>query len=180
MYISNIEYYLPSKFESNFKLQKKFKVSKKFINQKIGIKKRFFLSENLKSSDMCIEAFKKLEKKNHNLNQKIDCIVVITQNPDFQIPHTSAVVHSKLNLSDKVACFDLSLGCSGYPYGLSIISSFMKLNKFKKGLLFTSDPYSKIIDKNDKNTRLIFSDAATVTLIERKKKKSASIQNSFM
>jgi 3-oxoacyl-[acyl-carrier-protein] synthase-3 len=41
----------------------------------------------------------------------------------------------------------------------------MQLNGFKKGLLFTSDPYSKIIDKNDKNTFLLFGDAATVTLI---------------
>ncbi len=35
----------------------------------------------------------------------------------------------------------------------------------KKGLLFTSDQYSDITDEDDKNTALLFGDAATVTLI---------------
>jgi 3-oxoacyl-[acyl-carrier-protein] synthase-3 len=33
------------------------------------------------------------------------------------------------------------------------------------GLLFTADPYSKIVDPEDKNTSLLFGDAATVTLL---------------
>jgi 3-oxoacyl-[acyl-carrier-protein] synthase III len=35
----------------------------------------------------------------------------------------------------------------------------------KQGLLFTADPYSPIIDESDKNTSLLFGDAATVTWI---------------
>ena len=41
----------------------------------------------------------------------------------------------------------------------------MKCNNMTKGILFTSDPYSKIIDPDDKNTSLLFGDAATATLI---------------
>ncbi len=41
----------------------------------------------------------------------------------------------------------------------------MAANGFKKGLLFTSDPYSKIVDPEDKNTSMLFGDAATVTLL---------------
>jgi len=95
----------------------------------------------------------------------IDALIVVTQNPDVNLPHTSAIVHGKLSLPAKCACFDVSLGCSGYVYGLSIISSFLRENSLRTGLLFTSDPYSKIIDRNDKNTALLFGDAASVTLI---------------
>jgi len=35
----------------------------------------------------------------------------------------------------------------------------------KKGLLFTSDQYSGIVDEDDKNTALLFGDASTVTLV---------------
>ncbi len=90
---------------------------------------------------------------------------MVTQNPDFNIPHTSAIVHGKLDLPQECACFDISLGCSGYVYGLSNIISFMKNNDLKNGLLFTADPYSEIVDKEDKNTALLFGDGATVTYI---------------
>ena len=43
----------------------------------------------------------------------------------------------------------------------------MQSNNLKNGLLFTSDPYSDIIDHDDKNTDLIFGDGATVTFISQ-------------
>jgi len=41
----------------------------------------------------------------------------------------------------------------------------MESNKLKKGLLFTADPYSKIINYEDKSTSLLFGDGATVSLL---------------
>src|SRR6185437_8879749 len=96
--------------------------------------------------------------------EDVDCLIVCTQNPDAAgLPHTSAIVHRKLGLKHDVACFDISLGCSGYVYGLSIIYSFMRTNGMRCGLLFTADPYSRIIDPEDWDTELLFGDAATVT-----------------
>jgi len=95
---------------------------------------------------------------------QIDCVVVVTQNPDGRgLPHTSAVVHRKLGLRRNCACFDISLGCSGYVYGLSVIRAFMDQNGLSHGLLFTADPYSKIVNEEDRSTALLFGDAATVT-----------------
>jgi len=99
--------------------------------------------------------------------EAVDCLIVCTQNPDGSgLPHTSAVVHGKLGLPQECACFDIALGCSGYVYGLSIIKAFMRDNGMATGLLFTADPYSKIIDPQDKSTVLLFGDAATASLIE--------------
>ena len=44
----------------------------------------------------------------------------------------------------------------------------MEANELKNGLLFTADPYSKIIDPMDKNTVLLFGDAATVYSLDRR------------
>jgi 3-oxoacyl-[acyl-carrier-protein] synthase-3 len=41
----------------------------------------------------------------------------------------------------------------------------MQGNQMKCGLLFTADPYSKVINPNDRNTSLLFGDGATCTLI---------------
>ena len=163
--ITEIASYLPKKRISNYDKKEKFNIDDNFIEKKIGVKYHTIKEENEKASDLCVKAFKNLQEKMYIDKSKIDCLIVVTQNPDYNIPHTSAIVHGKLELLQNCACFDISLGCSGYVYGLSIIISFMKYNNLKNGLLFTADPYSEIIDYNDKNTDLLFGDGATVTYI---------------
>jgi 3-oxoacyl-[acyl-carrier-protein] synthase-3 len=43
----------------------------------------------------------------------------------------------------------------------------MEANAIEKGLLVTADPYSKVIDEADRNTALLFGDAAAATLLSR-------------
>ena len=163
--IKEIASYLPENKISNYDKKVKFDMDDDFIENKIGVKYHTIKEKDEKASDLCVKAFYNLIKKNDIDKTQIDCCIVVTQNPDFNIPHTSAIVHDKLNLYQDCACFDISLGCSGYIYGLSTILSFMQSNNLKNGLLFTSDQYSDIIDNNDKNTDLIFGDGATVTYI---------------
>lgn len=163
--IEEIATYLPQKKVSNYDKKDKFNLTDEFIEDKLGIKSHTLKEDNESSSDLCVKAFENLlKKKNLDINE-IECCIVVTQNPDYNIPHTSAIVHSKLNLNEDCACFDISLGCSGFVYSLANIISFMSMHGFKKGLLFTSDQYSQIIDKSDKNTDVIFGDASAVTLI---------------
>ena len=163
--IEAIASYIPLRKESNYDLKSKFEVDDTFIENKIGVKTRARKEESEKASDLCVKAFANLQQAQTLDLDTITCCIVVTQNPDHNIPHTSAIVHGKLGLPQTCAAFDISLGCSGYVYGLSNIIAFMQSNGMKKGLLFTADPYSEIIDSDDKNTALLFGDAATVTLI---------------
>jgi 3-oxoacyl-[acyl-carrier-protein] synthase III len=146
--------------------KEEFDITDEFISKKLGIHSVSIKLESQETSDLCVNAYEMLQgKEGKNINE-VDCIVVCTQNPDGNgIPHTSAIVHEKLNLSERCACFDISLGCSGYVYSLSVISSFMEANSLRRGLLFTCDPYSKIVDPADRNTALLFGDGATVTAL---------------
>ena len=164
--ITHIGTYLPENRVSNLELTEKFEIDENFIREKIGVVQRSLKSPDEKASDLCIKAFEDLLNKADFSKDEVECCVVVTQNPDMNIPHTSAIVHGALNLPETCACFDISLGCSGYVYGLSIVTAFMQANSLKKALLFTADPYSDIIDPNDKNTVLIFGDGATVTLLQ--------------
>jgi len=164
--ITSIGTYLPKKRESNLKLLEKFDTDENFVVNKIGVVQRAQKSAEEKTSDLCLKAFEDLRTKNDFSIDEIQCCVVVTQNPDMNIPHTSAIVHGALGLPEDCACFDISLGCSGYVYGVSVLTAFMQANGFNKGLLFTADPYSEIINPDDKNTALIFGDGATVSLLE--------------
>lgn len=164
--INNIASYIPANRESNFNRKDDFGIDDDFIINKLGVERVSRKSADEDTADLCLSAFVALKAKvNDDLNN-IDCLVVCTQNPEGKgIPHTSAVVHGKLDFSDDCACFDLSLGCSGYVYTLSVVKAFMEANGLEKGLVFTADPYSKIINPKDKNTALLFGDAATVTFL---------------
>lgn len=135
------------------------------LEQKIGVRQIARRTDE-DTSDLAVVSVKDLQKRHPFDAEKIECLVVVTQNPDgFGLPHTAAIVHDKLGLPETCAAFDISLGCSGFVYGLSIITSFMEQNGMAAGILITSDPYSKVVDHDDRNTSLLFGDGAAATLV---------------
>jgi 3-oxoacyl-[acyl-carrier-protein] synthase-3 len=163
--ITEIGSYIPDKRISNIERKAQFDTDEDFIFNKIGISKVAVKEVDEDTSHLAVRAFLNLEKKIPINRSEIEVAILITQNPDSNIPHTSALIHAALDLPETCACFDISLGCSGFVYGLSVIKSFMEANGMKKGFLFTSDPYSKIVDPKDKNTALLFGDAASATYL---------------
>jgi len=163
--IEEIASYIPAGRIDNYERKERFGIENAFIDQKLGVHKIARKDDDEDVSDLCVKAYERLQKKVELHEEGIDVLIVITQNPDTNIPHSSAIVHGKLDLDERCACFDISLGCSGFPYGLSVMASLMRSNDFQRGLLFTADPYSKIIDDDDRDTSLLFGDAATVTLV---------------
>ncbi len=163
--ITEIGSYIPTRRLSNYARTDQFGITNDFIDEKIGVRHISIKDADEDSSDLAIKAFENLTKKIDIKHEEVDALVVVTQNPDYNIPQTSAMLHGELGFNDNCAAFDISLGCSGYVYALSIILGFMKENHLRKGLLFTSDPYSKIVDHTDKNTSLLFGDGAAVTYI---------------
>jgi len=143
-----------------------FGVNEEFLLKKTGYPTLARKVDSQETSELAELAVRDLLKVHPLQLSDVGLLVVVTQNPDgFGLPHTSAVLHGKLGLPTAVAAFDISLGCSGWVYGLSVVKSFMQANSIPWGLLVTADPYSKVIDTRDKNTALLFGDAATATLL---------------
>ena len=165
--IKQISSYVPAKRISNFSRQTDFNIDGSFILDKLGVEHVSRKADDEETSDLCIKAWKGLQQKISVEVQDIECLIVCTQTPDgYGIPQTSSVVHGKLDMPYGCAVFDVSLGCSGYVYCLSVMKGFMETNNFKTGVLFTAESYSRIIDNNDKGTALLFGDAATATLLK--------------
>jgi 3-oxoacyl-[acyl-carrier-protein] synthase-3 len=140
------------------------------LRDKIGILATARKAPGEETSDMCVRAWEDLANKlgNDVLDpSSLDLIVVVTQHPDGHgLPHTSAILHGKLGLPTKCFAFDISLGCSGFVAALATVKGFLATTGGRRAVLFTADPYSKSVSEDDKNTAMIFGDAATATLIE--------------
>jgi len=161
--ISNIGIYIPEQRLSNYERKEQFNLTDDFIRTKLGVGSVSRMRTDQDTSDLCCLAYQNLRESAGIDASKVEVLAVCTQNPDYRLPHVSAIVHGKLSMPEGCAAFDLSIGCSGYVYGLSVVQGFMAANGMHEGLFFTADPYSKILDPDDKNTSVLFGDAASVT-----------------
>ena len=137
-----------------------------FITGRIGVESRAFLGPEESPSRLAAAACESLlSRPAAPARSQIGLLVLVTQNPDYKIPHSSALLQKELSLSDSTACFDINLGCSGYVYALSIVKGFMLAEGIADALLVTCDPYSRIMGRADRDTVGLFGDAATASWI---------------
>ena len=135
------------------------------IYKKTGILNTRISKKNEDVIDLAYLAILKIKKKLNN----VDGIIFVTQTPRYLLPSCACILQDKLNLSKNIFAVDINMGCSGYIYGLSVAKSLIESNVLKKILLVCADTYSKYIDKNN-NSKYLFSDAASVTLISKSEK----------
>ncbi|MEG2613019.1 MAG: ketoacyl-ACP synthase III [Alistipes sp.] len=131
-----------------------------------GIENRRIVDERTTSSDLCLQAAEKLIADLQWEKDSIDCLVFVSQTPDYILPATSCLLQSKLGLSTACYTLDISLGCSGWVHGLSVIASLLAGGGVKRGLLLAGDTISKICSKQDKSTYPLFGDAGSATALE--------------
>lgn len=132
-----------------------------------GIANHRKVTENVCTSDLCLEAAEKLISDLLWDKSEIDALLFVTQTPDFyNVPATSCLLQHRLGLSEQCYTLDISLGCSGWVYGMSVLSSLVQTGTIKKALLLAGDTLSKIVSKDDKSTYPLFGDAGTVTALE--------------
>lgn len=162
--IKGVSACVPSRAEENIAYVADGADMKKLI-EVTGIERRRVANESTCTSDLCFEAAKKLMDELHWKPEEVEALVFVTQTPDYILPATSPILQQRLGLP--ISCFtqDISLGCSGYIYGLSTLASYMQSGSIKKGLLLVGDTISKVCSPNDKSTYPLFGDAGTATAL---------------
>lgn len=174
MYNSEIiafESFLAQKVVTNDDLSKIVETSDEWIKPRTGISERR-ISTGLNTSDMCIEAGKKILEKTNTKPEEIDLIIVATITPDYLSPSTACIVQGALDASNAFA-FDINAACSGFVYALSTADKFMKSGLYKKALVFGADLNSKLVDWQDRGTCVLFGDGCGAALIQASEENSS-------
>ncbi len=128
-----------------------------------GIATRHIAPAGMATSDLCLHAAEKLIAALNWNKDEIDLLIFVSQSQDYFLPATSVVLQARLGLPKTTAAFDISLGCSGYVYGLSTLTSMMATGGFRKALLLAGDISSAGITPKDKSTWPLFGDAGTAS-----------------
>lgn len=124
-----------------------------------GVKERRI--GELTVSDLAIPAVNQLLEELSWEKSSVDGLVVVTQHGDYIVPATSCILQDKLGLSKECMAMDISLGCSGWVYGLSSLVGMMSSGNFRRSLLICGDARRRV-EFNDP----LFGFATTVTALE--------------
>lgn len=159
---------VPSRIESNDSLGYLIPMEdlEKTINN-IGIRERRIADEDICASDLCLRAAEQLLGDNGIDKESIQALIFVSQTSDYHQPATAPILQHRLGLSKSTLSFDVNLACSGYVYGLSIAYSFCVQMGCDRVLLLVGETMSKITSEFDRESKPLFGDAGTATLIEK-------------
>jgi len=163
--ITAIGKYTPERILNNRDLEKMVDTSDEWIRSRTGIVERHIAAKGEASSDMATAAFEDMRKRFKIDPEEIDLIVVATITPDMFFPSTAALIQHNIGARNAFG-FDISAACSGFIYALAIAKEFIENGRYKKVLVVGSDTMSTITDYTNRDTCILFGDAASVVLLE--------------
>lgn len=131
-----------------------------------GIARRRVCELGTTASDLSVKAVEKLLGDLKWTSDSVDCLFYVCMSRDYIAPQTACILQDRLGLRGDCFVMDLPLGCSGWVYGMSVISSMMQTGHFKRGFLICAETNTKNRSMKDRSVRPLFGDAATVTALE--------------
>lgn len=104
----------------------------------VGVREKRIDAEST-TGDLSYYAAEKLISDLGWKKDEIDALVFVSQFRDYILPATSCILQNRLGLKKDCYAMDISLGCSGFVYGLSSISALVTTGLIKKALLLVGD-----------------------------------------
>lgn len=173
--IEGVGAYTPSLKVSNDDISKLVETNDEWIRERTGIIERR-ISEGEDTSDLAAKAGTVALERAGVKPEELDLIIVATISPDNFIPSVACIVQDKINAKN-AACFDISVACSGFVYGLEIAQSMMKSMNYKNALVIGAETLSKVIDWKDRTSCILFGDGSAAAVLKESEDNSGIIKS---
>jgi 3-oxoacyl-[acyl-carrier-protein] synthase III len=165
--IAAMHYCIPRRRLTNAELAERFGEKQlASIVKMAGVRERRVVASGQTAADLAYVAARRLLEDRGIAPTEIDLIVFASQTGDYQLPATACTLHGRLGLPEKCAAFDINLGCSSFPYGLSVVHGMITAGFANKALLINAEALTTVIHPLDRGLVPLHGDAAVVSLIE--------------
>jgi 3-oxoacyl-[acyl-carrier-protein] synthase-3 len=165
--IINTASYLPSVINTNEEVCRNVPgMTEEWIMSKLGIKRRYYVSEGETASSMSTIVAKKLIQ---NIDpSEIGLIMIASFSQDYVFPPMSAKIHQAIGGSKHCQVIDVNGVCTGLITASTLAVDTMKSNpNIKYAIVIGVEILSRITDKTDKFSAPFFSDGASGILLGR-------------
>jgi 3-oxoacyl-(acyl-carrier-protein) synthase III len=150
--------YLPDRVVSNDEVAAAAGVDDAWIISKTAISERRWAAAEQATSDLATAAGRAALESAGITAGQLSVIVVATSTPDRPQPPTAAYVQRNLGAVG-AAAFDVNAVCSGEVFALGAAESVLA-RKGGHALIIGADLYSRILDRTDRRTVVLFGDGA--------------------
>lgn len=164
MTISGLGAYVPEKVVTNDDLARILDTSDEWITQRTGIRERRVAEGDLSSSDLGIVAGRAALADSGISPSAIDLVITATISPDRIMPATAARIARECGCNGAGA-YDLSAGCSGFVYALSMASGAVAAGLGDHVLVVGAETISRMLDWEDRSTAVLFGDGAGAAVV---------------
>jgi 3-oxoacyl-[acyl-carrier-protein] synthase-3 len=157
--------YVPGRVLDNSALSQMVDTSDEWISTRTGIHERRLVEEGETTASMAVQAARQALDVAQISPIQLGLIIVATVTPDYLFPSTASLVQDALGAT-RAAAFDLSAGCSGFIYGLSIAANLLAAGAYKIALVIGAETLSSITDWSDRATCVLFGDGAGAVILQ--------------
>lgn len=165
IHITGTGSYLPKKIVTNDDLAKTLDTTDEWIFSHTGIRERHIGAEDESTSSMAAKAAEKALQATGVKAEDLGLIIVATSTSDYQgFPSTACLVQDAIGAKN-AAAFDLQAACTGFIYALEAARGMMRYNP-RPSLVIGSEMMSRILDWEDRNSCILFGDAAGAVVLE--------------
>lgn len=159
--------FVPSKKYSNNDISERMNTSDEWIQQRTGIKSRYWGDENTTSSGLGLEAAKIALEVAGLSASELDMIILATLSPDHEFPGTACFLQEKLGVSG-IPALDVRQQCTGFIYALSIADQFIRTGTYSRVLVVGAEVHSKGLDHSPRgrDVSVLFGDGAGAFVLD--------------
>jgi 3-oxoacyl-[acyl-carrier-protein] synthase-3 len=158
--------HVPAKIITNKDLEKIVETSDEWIRTRTGMVERHMASKEEAASDLAYHAALNAIESSNVRFKDIDLIVVATISGDHPFPSTACILQKRLGLKG-IPAFDVSAGCTGFIYACDVARQYVENGAAKNILVVGVEILTKITNWKDRNTCVLFGDAAGAAVISR-------------
>jgi 3-oxoacyl-[acyl-carrier-protein] synthase-3 len=156
--------YLPEKILTNADLERMVDTNDEWITSRVGIKERRIAAPDETTSSLGARAAAEALAEAGVKAEEVDLILTATITPDVPWPATACYIQRALGAKHAV-CFDIEAACTGFIYALSLARNFIATGHYRTVLVVASETLSRITDWQDRNTAILFGDAAGAAVL---------------
>jgi 3-oxoacyl-[acyl-carrier-protein] synthase III len=155
---------LPARIVPNEDFLATIKTSDEWIRTRTGIRERRFVGPGESCASLGLLAAKSALAKSGVAADELDLIVFATVTPDWMTPATACSLQHVLGCRP-IPAFDIAAACTGFLYAMSIADQYIRAGSARHVLIVGADVLSKVIDRTDRNTCILFGDGAGAAVI---------------
>jgi len=163
--ITGVGMAVPERVVTNQELEQVVETSDEWIRSRTGIRERRIAGADEASSDYAIKAAKAAMEMAGVTPDQVDLIICATVTPDMPFPSTACIVQDAIG-AKRAAAFDLSAACPGWLYGVVMAQQTIATGLNQCVLVIGVEMLSKVVDWSDRNTCVLFGDAAGAAVLQ--------------